>query len=140
MLNAGVSAKQVHVCTLRTMLISGGLHRHLHQLLELPLEAPGLVYKRMETREAAGAEAADPAAGDALDALAGSPPDPPLPRLRPGAALGFALCFRASVPSKPFLGRSPQAAEAMAALRRCSVAHSARQRIVQPHLLHGHKA
>lgn len=84
------------VCALRTMLINHGFHRHLHQLLELPLEAPGLVYKRMETREAAGAEAVDSSAGDALDALAGSPPDPP--RLRPGAARGCAFCSQASVP------------------------------------------
>ena len=100
MLNAGVSEKQVRVCTLGNELIAGSFYRHLHQLLELPLEAPGLVYKRMETRAAAGAEAVDPAAGDALDARAGSPPDPPLPRLRPGAARGCALCSRASVPCK----------------------------------------
>ncbi len=102
MLTAGVSEKQVGVSTLGNELITGRFYRHLHQLLELPLEAPGLVYKRMETREAAGAEAVDPAAGDAPDALAGSPADPPLPRLRPGAARGCALCFQASVPCKRF--------------------------------------
>ena len=62
--------------------------RHLHQLLELPLDAPGLVYKRMETREApAAGERGDPEGGNALDALMRLPSGTPVPRVHHGEGL-----------------------------------------------------
>ncbi len=50
--------------------------RHLHQLLELPLDAPGLVFKCMETRTAGGgaggAEHGGAGPGAPKDALPGA--------------------------------------------------------------------
>ncbi len=54
--------------------------RHLHQLLELPLDAPGLVFKCMETRTAGGG------AGGAEDGGAG-----------PGAPEDMLPCARGTV-------------------------------------------
>ncbi len=55
----------------------GFMHaRHLHQLLELPLDAPGLVFKCMETRTAGGgaggAEDGGAGPGAPKDALQGA--------------------------------------------------------------------
>ena len=74
-------------------MISAYCHRrHLHQLLEMELDAPGLVYKRMETREApAAGDRGDPEGGDALDALVRLPSGTPVPRVHHGEELSSCI-------------------------------------------------